>query len=260
MITPLEAFNVLSSESLLVLDVSASPQPRFPASAYCDRAAPLLQAAALARSHVLEEEPPDDLKTAAVLFDEEERALDVAQWLLEGRCSRVKCIEKRALVARYGFLFVRSIDQLPVYPTQITPGVFVGSAASANSAALDHLSITHVVSLLERDMKAPPGREHLLCRIPDEEDAQLFPVLVDSLRFIGQALAQDGRVLVHCERGASRSVSVVCAHLMSPTGGSMTLVDALCKVRAQRSCARPNGGFLRQLACLDMKELLEKVM
>ena len=53
---------------------------------------------------------------------------------------------------------------------------------------------------------------------------------------------------------ASRSVSVVCAHLMRASGGTLALADALDAVRAQRPCAQPNAGFLAQLEEVDVME------
>mmetsp|Transcript_823 Transcript_823/g.2675 ORF Transcript_823/g.2675 Transcript_823/m.2675 type:complete len:122 (-) Transcript_823:11-376(-) len=44
--------------------------------------------------------------------------------------------------------------------------------------------------------------------------ADLTPVMRVALPFLAAALRSGGRVLVHCDRGASRSASVVIAHLM----------------------------------------------
>merc|ERR1711998_124961 len=96
------------------------------------------------------------------------------------------------------------------------------------------------------------GCEHLLCQIPDADDAELSPVFSQTQPFIEKALSTGGRVLVHCERGASRSVSVVCAHLMCASDGQLPLADALDRVKLQRPCAQPNCGFLKQLQDLEM--------
>jgi hypothetical protein len=93
-----------------------------------------------------------------------------------------------------------------------------------------------------------------------------------------EARSQVGaRVLVHCERGASRSASVVAAHLMataalaggaasggsafsagaasrgsgsgsgSVDGVSMGADEILAMMREQRGCVQPNPGFLSYL-------------
>ena len=54
-------------------------------------------------------------------------------------------------------------------------------------------------------------------------------------------------MLVHCYAGQSRSAALVIAHLLAAAPG-LGLAEAWAAVRAARPCARPNPGFLRQLA------------
>jgi protein-tyrosine phosphatase len=55
----------------------------------------------------------------------------------------------------------------------------------------------------------------------------------------------DGKVLVHCYAGVSRSVSVVCYHLMKSR--KIPFLDALAHVQSIRPIADPNNGFREQL-------------
>lgn len=254
---PHEAFNRFIHDSILVLDASSEAGSALPASAWCDAALPPTAAAAAARQHIMDEMTPDNARTALLLHDDVDgdddgRGAQVARWLLAEHCSRVYTVRRSALVETHGFLFVSDWASLPSYPNEIVPGkLYLGSASCANERAIADLRITHVVSVVERRFVAPAG-EQLLCQIPDEDSADLTPVLRQALPFIDGALAGGGRVLVHCERGASRSVSVVCAHLMRASGGTLALADALDAVRAQRPCAQPNAGFLAQLEEVDV--------
>lgn len=92
---------------------------------------------------------------------------------------------------------------------------------------------------------AAVGRQQLWCPIPDEETAQLAPVLRDAVPFIDEAIRGGGRVLVHCARGQSRSASVVIAYLMATCRWSLD--EAFAAVVAQRRSVKPNAGFMRQL-------------
>ncbi|KRY77059.1 Dual specificity protein phosphatase 19 [Trichinella pseudospiralis] len=63
--------------------------------------------------------------------------------------------------------------------------------------------------------------------------------------FIDEVRMQNGRVLVHCNAGVSRSPTIVVAYLMKRE--NYTLENALSFVRAKRPCIRPNNGFMKQL-------------
>ena len=109
---------------------------------------------------------------------------------------------------------MRAYVNVRVIPRQVCHNVFLGSAACVNAAAVANLRVSHVLSIVDRRMAAPPGTTHRLCRVPDEESADLTPVMRVALPFLAAALRSGGCVLVHCDRGASRSASVVVAHLM----------------------------------------------
>lgn len=58
----------------------------------------------------------------------------------------------------------------------------------------------------------------------------------------------EGKVLVHCHVGVSRSATLVLAYLMLKQ--NLTLVEAICAVKESLGVI-PNRGFLRQLIKLD---------
>ena len=247
----LAAFNLFLSESILILDCSTSPGPALPGSARLDEARSILDAASQARKFVLDELTPDNTRITLLLCADAERgrAEQVKGWLLHERhCERVLCCSRDVYAARYAFT-MRPFDAQPVYPAEIVAdALFLGSAASCNTGALDDLRITHVVSLLERTPAPPADRSWLLCHIPDSESADMGPVMQRALPFITEAIASGGRVLVHCEQGVSRSATVVCAHLMLTSGAAqMSASEALATVRQHRPSARPNAGFMQQL-------------
>lgn len=62
-------------------------------------------------------------------------------------------------------------------------------------------------------------------------------------------IREDGGVLVHCQQGVSRSVSMVLSYLMKYY--RMNFNDALALAKTARSQANPNEGFSAQLRELD---------
>mmetsp|Transcript_30647 Transcript_30647/g.79596 ORF Transcript_30647/g.79596 Transcript_30647/m.79596 type:complete len:542 (+) Transcript_30647:49-1674(+) len=244
------AYNRFVSESILVLDVCARQAPLLPGAVWVDASLPLAEAAAAARLCAMEEFTPDNAAVALLLCDSNcARAAWVKdEYLLgKGLCSKVLTVERERFAAEYPFLLGCSMSDMPPYPNEILPGkLFLGSAVCTNSTALADLRITHVLSLLDRRMPSPGNVVHKLCRIADEETANLTPVMHEALPFIDDALARGGRLLVHCDRGASRSASVVAAHLMQRCG--LDASAALQKLRECRPCVSPNRGFRKQLA------------
>ncbi|RUS85366.1 hypothetical protein EGW08_006851 [Elysia chlorotica] len=83
---------------------------------------------------------------------------------------------------------------------------------------------------------------------------KLLPYLRPAAEFINKALADGGKVYVHCQQGVSRSATVVLAFLMLHR--DMNLLDAVKLVRSKREIF-PNDGFLKQL-CILQKEISQK--
>lgn len=250
LLEPHAAFNAFVGESILVLDTcDTRPAQLLPGSAYVDPTQLLFQAAAEARRYVVEEMTPDNPRRALLLCDGTDRALQVRSWLIDSSlCDDVMIAERSRLIASHTFIFVRSITLLPIYSNEIVPSqLYLGPKSSANPRALSHQGITHVLSLLDRGMDPPDGVVHKLIKLADHQDEDLLPVMLVALPFVRDALAQGGRVLVHCDRGQSRSASVVAAYFMH-SRGDVSVDEALATVAKQRPCVRPNRGFLRQLA------------
>mmetsp|Transcript_21449 Transcript_21449/g.69254 ORF Transcript_21449/g.69254 Transcript_21449/m.69254 type:complete len:125 (+) Transcript_21449:660-1034(+) len=91
------------------------------------------------------------------------------------------------------------------YPNEVCHNVFLGSAACVNAAAVANLRVSHVLSIVDRRMAAPPGTTHrpsAAFRTRSEAaSADLTPVMRVALPFLAAALRSGGRVLVHCDRG-----------------------------------------------------------
>ena len=137
-------------------------------------------------------------------------------------------------------------------PTEITPRLYLGNAASARDrAALRARGVTHVLNAtaslpntFERD------RAFTYCRAPvdDTLQADLRGHFDLAAAFIGAALRGGGGCLVHCQQGVSRSAALVIAYLMRAEG--LDFDDAFARVRAKRF-VHPNENFARQLRALD---------
>jgi len=142
---------------------------------------------------------------------------------------------------------------------EVYPGIFVGDRHAAQKTEfLKRLGITHILNAAQgtRARTVNTGKayysnsniEYLGLELLDNETEMITQHLTPALQFICKAVDQ-GKVLVHCEMGISRSSTFVIAYLMWKE--KMNLIEAVKKVREKRD-VRPNSGFLKQLVLLEM--------
>ncbi|KIZ04949.1 hypothetical protein MNEG_3012 [Monoraphidium neglectum] len=165
-------------------------------------------------------------------------------------------------------------------PSQLRPYLLLGSLEDAlDITALRRAGVTHIVNATAEHAPAFPGAfEHLRVAVRDAPGERLGPHwrrvddFIRRARDAGGAAGGDGGcrrqggqgvrdagsdcsvggrgvVLLHCEQGVSRSVSLAVAHLM--LAEHLTLAQALAAVRSVRPQADPNPGFMRELRALD---------
>lgn len=126
-------------------------------------------------------------------------------------------------------------------------GVYIGDIASAsNVEGLKKLGITHVVTaVLGVAPQFPSDFEYMCVPVRDVESEDIKSHLDDTTRFITDALAGGGKVLVHCICGVSRSATIVAAWMMTKHGYGVD--ETLQMMRDKRECIDPNPSFRDQL-------------
>jgi protein-tyrosine phosphatase len=78
----------------------------------------------------------------------------------------------------------------------------------------------------------------------DKKGSLLYHIDI-ALKFIHNAREEQGKVLVHCIEGKSRSPSIVIAYLMDSQG--LSLLKSYQHVKNLRFITEPNSNFLDQL-------------
>ncbi|XP_028279096.1 dual specificity protein phosphatase 13-like [Parambassis ranga] len=140
---------------------------------------------------------------------------------------------------------------------EVWPNLYIGNVAAAQSRKTLHkLSITHVLNAAHAKQGSIGdqrfyGDTCVYYGIPAEDSNHfdLSQYFRSAAEFVHKALkSKDGKVLVHCIMGVSRSATLVLAYLMLQQ--HLSLRDALRHV-VQKRPIYPNRNFLSLLLKLD---------
>lgn len=146
-------------------------------------------------------------------------------------------------------LYREDFNLSPISINRIEANLYLGSLSAARDiATITKFNITHILTI---DSCPLPRKildlKHLTTKyvqLSDQPHEDLLSHLDDTYNFISEGLVQ-GAVLVHCYFGVSRSATLVIAFTMKKY--QLTFIEALNRVKAQRSQVHPNQGFANQL-------------
>lgn len=138
--------------------------------------------------------------------------------------------------------------------------LFLGSQdVAADWSLLKNHGITHVLNVASGiPCFFPTEFEYKMLEILDLPEFRLESVFDACFQFIDAAIRHDGKVLIHCNAGISRSVAIIIAFLMRSEG--MTYVEAFQMVKCKRSAIRPNPGFVQQLLEFERSLAISKAL
>lgn len=146
---------------------------------------------------------------------------------------------------------ITSSKQMPFYfgISEILPSLYLcGACAIVRPETLEKLQIKFVVNATVElpDTPLPDDRpEYMRVPIKDTRESNLIEYFDTVADLIENTRQNDGKSLVHCVAGVSRSTSLVLAYLMKYS--DMSLKQAFQHVRSIRPQIRPNMGFFKQL-------------
>eukprot|EP00794_Sanderia_malayensis_P005133 gene5133-5781_t len=136
-------------------------------------------------------------------------------------------------------------------PVLLLPHLFIGSEQHAgNKEVLQRLGITAILNV-SKNCRNNFEDEFTYKNIPvnDEFSEDISKYFTETSTFIEQTKDQNGKVLVHCRAGVSRSATICLAYLISRY--KFTLDDAYEFIKTKKSLISPNFGFLGQLLSLE---------
>ncbi|KAF9070421.1 protein-tyrosine phosphatase-like protein [Rhodocollybia butyracea] len=137
---------------------------------------------------------------------------------------------------------------IPPSVDEVDKQIYLGNLSAAFSSDLrNQLGITHILSVCPETLSSVDS-EGFKCQnivVDDCEYADLLIHLPKACQFIQQAIDEEGRILIHCVMGVSRSATVLAAFFMQSKNISPS--EAIGLIRTRRSCIQPNYGFKLQL-------------
>ncbi len=146
----------------------------------------------------------------------------------------------------------RGWEKLPIGISEILDGfLYLGNVRDAHSEEqLQRYEISHILNM-SNDASNSNFDFITYKRVPiaDDEFQHVLPVLDGCVDFINSVKDTHGRVLVHCTKGKSRSVTVIVAYLLKSY--KLSLKEAYRLVKSKRDEIRPNSNFIRQLMRLE---------
>jgi len=128
---------------------------------------------------------------------------------------------------------------------EIMKGLYLGDIHSAaNLEELQKRGITHILSLIIHQAPFPDKFKYMILDTFDTSEHNMIDHFKETNDFIADGRTQGG-ILVHCQRGISRSSCTVIAYMMANKG--YTFYDAADYVCEKRPVVCPNLGFIKQL-------------
>eukprot|EP01119_Soliformovum_irregulare_P017950 TRINITY_DN5421_c0_g1_i1.p1 TRINITY_DN5421_c0_g1~~TRINITY_DN5421_c0_g1_i1.p1 ORF type:complete len:155 (+),score=7.45 TRINITY_DN5421_c0_g1_i1:79-543(+) len=129
-------------------------------------------------------------------------------------------------------------------PDQILEGLYLGDEDQACNIDLLRRHVLSVQLKSETRVAPPSNFVHKLVEVKDETHASIECYFSECAEFISSA-RRNGKVLVHCYAGISRSPTIIISYLMATS--KLTLDCAHDMVRRARPFIWPNAGFRKQL-------------
>ncbi|KAJ3547255.1 hypothetical protein NM208_g1610 [Fusarium decemcellulare] len=132
------------------------------------------------------------------------------------------------------------------------PFLYLGPCSAASSSTfLQTNGITSVVSVGATPSDKVDGVTYHRISIADSTSSSIADATKEAGEIIDSVTDSNGKVLVHCSAGISRSPTLIAGYLMSRQG--MSLKEALSTIISARPSVCPNSGFISQLRELDME-------
>eukprot|EP01061_Rhynchopus_euleeides_P022072 TRINITY_DN35976_c0_g1_i1.p1 TRINITY_DN35976_c0_g1~~TRINITY_DN35976_c0_g1_i1.p1 ORF type:complete len:268 (+),score=43.85 TRINITY_DN35976_c0_g1_i1:220-1023(+) len=134
------------------------------------------------------------------------------------------------------------------FATRVLPWLYLGAALDANKESyIRKLNITHIVNLTQETAGITQWEfvKYLHITVKDHSDEPISDHFEEVITWLEDVRRTQGRVLVHCKQGISRSATMTIAYVMHLCRVPYRVAhDA---VQSRRPAINPNLGFVTAL-------------
>lgn len=136
---------------------------------------------------------------------------------------------------------------------QIVDNLWIGAiSSSCNRESLREHNIEIIISaFLGSTANFPYDFNYERAKLRDVEDEDILDDLDYLLPIIHKNLVEGKGIMCNCQKGRSRSVSIVAAYLIRYKG--MTTDEAIHFIKNKRTQANPNKGYIEQLRIFESR-------
>ena len=148
--------------------------------------------------------------------------------------------DKNNIFSEFPVLFNGNDQIYPSYISFLPQRLFLGSIKTVNRDFVSSMNIKHVINLTLKSINLDNVIEYNF-PVDDDEDVDLHAILCETYKIL------DSRkdILVICEKGQSRSVSIVLDYYSKKY--NVKKFEALDTLKTCRPMCSPNKGFMRQI-------------
>jgi protein-tyrosine phosphatase len=135
----------------------------------------------------------------------------------------------------------------------ITDNIYLGNISTAVSAdKLQKDGITHIISIMNGSYSMHPDKfKYKHIHINDDPWLSIDNYFDECIQFIEDCQKENGKVLIHCMCGISRSVTIIGAYLIKKN--KLSFNEAITFLKNKKQTINPNDGFMNQLKKYEKK-------
>lgn len=130
---------------------------------------------------------------------------------------------------------------------EVIEGIYLGAIGSSyDYEELKKLGITHIISVIAGYEPPYPDKfKYMVINALDDCNTNILECFDDANNFINDAFENNGKVLIHCVFGRSRSATILSSYMIKSYG--MLPYNVIDIIKLKRKIIEPNEYFKRQL-------------